>query len=281
MAQIRMGKTDGFTNFKSQAGGSPPQTLLKKKGPGYGTNSPDRRTSAQRMSAQTRNSGQLLAGMNIVQGGTPRLKKVPGGFGSPNLDETLPGTAPLLAAADEEIESFEKLRTEVLYNRLEAQEHRYHLAEEVTELLRVSVIGLKREKDSLENVLVQKLEQIHHFELSKMDVEVTLRRRRKNQKAIAVQHLKLQKGDNTKVDLCSTLEAEHNGLRDVIKGLNSDLHAHEDRLNELYADKERLESQIAEKRHAITINDAMHRARPDKPRIKPGIPTEIGMGMTF
>lgn len=261
---------------KSQGGGSP-QALLKKKGPPTGgtLGSPDRRASSQRMSAsQARNGGSIMAqGLNIVQGG---MKKVPGGVGSPNLDETLPGTAPLLAAVDQEMEEFENIRRQVLAQRLEAQERRHQLAEEVTEALRSSVPGLKKEKDSLEIVLVHKLEQIHHLELSKMDCEVALRERRRNQKSTAVHHLKLQKSDNTKVDLCSSLEAEHNYLRDIIKHLHSDLRTLEDALNELYAEKERLESQIAEQRHKITINDQMHRARPEKARPKPGVHENFG-----
>jgi len=272
---------DSFIN-KAQGGASPSQAILKKKGPPTGgsyTDSPNRRASAQRMSAQARNSGQLLAGMNVVKG-TPRLQKIPGGPGSPNLDETLPGTQPLLSAAEQEIEAGEQLRKEILAQRREAQEHRQQLEKNVNEQVRLNLLELKKDKDSLEAILVHKLEQIHHLELSKMDVEVSLRERRKNQRSTAVQHMKLQRSDNTKVDVCAQLEGEHNDLRDVIKHLSSDLRTLEDHLNECYAHKARLEADIAEKRHTITINDAMHRARPERPRIKPGIPVDPTFGMT-
>merc|ERR1712205_33060 len=115
--------------------------------------------------------------------------------------------------------------------------------------------------DGLETQLAENMRQLHSLEVAAMDHNHVTRERKKHARAVTTQLKKLIEVDVNDTDAASihsqgmkTLKDVHQQLEVVKQGIEGDL-------QQRYFQKERTEADIADRRKALAINEALLRAR--------------------
>jgi len=171
----------------------------------------------------------------------------------------------LLQMASNALEESANLREAVLGDTAAVHQRREELGRRAVEGMWRETDRLRSERESCEAKLAEHLRQIQRLELSSQDMSSKLRKRRDDSLALT-KHLnglrRVESGDGSS-DIANLDDDDMRELHNnrELEHKSNDV---EGRLQKSYAEKEQLEAGIASRRHAITINEALYRARAEQ-----------------
>jgi len=175
----------------------------------------------------------------------------------------------LVREADDVVAEAEKLRAHIFKQQNQSRRSRMELEYAVSETVRMDTERLAYEREGLEVQLAEHMRQLHTLEQKGMEHSHTTRERKQYARGVAAQLRKLME-----VDLA---DSESRNLGDegmkALKGMHRQLEVEkrgiEDELQRAYYLKERTEMEIADRRQALAINEALLRARYERQMVLP------------
>jgi len=155
--------------------------------------------------------------------------------------------------------------TELLYNRVATKQRSCHRRSveaglRVDEAVQEDVARMHIERDHYETELAEHLRQIHHLEVTSMEIMDALRERRLDTRVIA-EHFQRLKDDGEPPGFADN---EFRTLRDVGRRLEVQVQELQAKLSQTHKDREIVEARLAELRHALAIHEMLEKSRSEK-----------------
>lgn len=203
------------------------------------------------------NAAAPAQGRGQSKNGLPAIAAVPQSVGA------------LVRDADDAVGEAEKLRAQIFQQQQQRRRNRMELDHDVSETVRLDAERLAYEREGLEAQLAENMRQLHTLELTAMDHNHVTRERKKYAKGVAMQLRKLREVDPSDTDAANVENKGIRALKDVHRQLEVEKHGIEDELQRLYNLKERTETEIANRRQALAIDEALLRARYERQMVLP------------
>jgi len=175
----------------------------------------------------------------------------------------------LVRDAEDAVAEAEKLRAQIFNQQQENRRARMELEHDVSEVVRLDAERLAYEREGLEAQLAENMRQLHTLEQASMNHSHVSRERKKYARSVAEQLRRLKDTDVTDTDAAKVCNEGISALKDVHRQMEVEKQSIEEELQQAYILKERTEIEIADRRQALAINEALLRARYERQMILP------------
>lgn len=167
----------------------------------------------------------------------------------------------LVREADNVVAEAERLRSQIFKQQQESRRARMELEHDVSETVRMDTERLAYEREGLEVQLAEHMRQLHSLEQKGMEHSQATRERKQYARGVAAQLRKLMEVDLNDTESRSLGDEGMKALKGMHRQLEVEKRGIEDELQRAYNLKERTEMEIADRRQALAINEALLRAR--------------------
>jgi len=178
-------------------------------------------------------------------------------------------TGALVRDADDAVNEAEQLRAHIFSQQQQHRRQSMELEHDVSETVRLDAARLAQEREGLEAQLAEIMRQLHTQERGAMDHGNVTRERKKYARVVAAQLRRLREVDLHDSDAANMANEGIRALTDVQRQLDLERRDIEDELQRTYNLKERTEAEIADRRQALAIDEALLRSRYERQMVLP------------
>eukprot|EP00929_Paragymnodinium_shiwhaense_P001797 TRINITY_DN102002_c0_g1_i1.p1 TRINITY_DN102002_c0_g1~~TRINITY_DN102002_c0_g1_i1.p1 ORF type:complete len:225 (+),score=58.30 TRINITY_DN102002_c0_g1_i1:130-804(+) len=174
----------------------------------------------------------------------------------------------LIAEADMEVSSMQRLQDQFRKQRYDARKKRTKLARKVADAMCEHGEQLHRDREKLERALGEQMKRVHELEVQNMDTWTTMREKRQDVRHVARNLISLKR---VNVDVADIAGTEFRAMREMHERLENHALSLEDELRVAVGQREQVEARIADCRQMLAINDALIRSRAELPHAVEGL----------